>query len=67
MEFDVFLERDEAGLWVAEVPSLSGVYSQGATREEALKNVQEVIQLYLETEGPPPSRSVGVERVRVEA
>lgn len=67
VDFDVFLEHDEAGLWVAEVPSLPGVYTQANTRKEALERIREAIQLYLETEGVPPSRSVGVERVHVEA
>lgn len=67
VEFDVFLEQDEDGFWIAEVPSLPGVYSQGKTQDEAVANVKEAIQAYLDTEGTPPSRSVGVQRVRVEA
>lgn len=67
MEFDVFLERDETGAWIAEVPSLPGVYSQGDTKDEALANVKDAIQLYLDTEGKPPSRAVSIERVHVEA
>lgn len=67
MEFDVFLEQDETGTWIAEVPSLPGVYTQGDTREEALRNVKDAIKLFIDTEGPPPSRAVSTERVRVEA
>jgi predicted RNase H-like HicB family nuclease len=67
VEFDVFLEQDEDGLCVAEVPSLPGVYTQGATRQQALDRVKDAIRLCLETEGVPPTRSLGVERVRVEA
>lgn len=67
MDFDVFLEQDEDGLWVAEVPSLPGVYTQGASREQALERIKEAIRLCVETEGVPTSRSIGVERVHVEA
>lgn len=67
MEFDVFLERDETGTWVAEVPSLPGVYSQGDTKEEAVENVKDAIKLYLATEGMPPSRAISIERIHVEA
>ncbi len=46
----VILHTDsEAGGWVAEVPSLPGCYSQGETKEEALKNVQEAIKAWMET------------------
>ncbi len=41
--------QGESGLWVAEVPSLPGCVSQGATLEEAVKNVREAIELHIET------------------
>jgi predicted RNase H-like HicB family nuclease len=48
MKFQVTLDRDEDGVWVAECPSIPGCVSQGATREEALENVREAIALCLE-------------------
>jgi predicted RNase H-like HicB family nuclease len=36
------------GMWVAEVPSLPGTISQGRTREEAIANIREAIELMLE-------------------
>ena len=48
MKFTVTLERDEDGVWIVECPSIPGCVSQGSTKEEALKNVQEAIQLCLE-------------------
>ncbi len=44
----VVLHRDEDDWWVAEVPSLPGCVSQGGSREEALTNVREAIELYIE-------------------
>ena len=44
----VLLYRDEDDFWVAEVPSLPGCNTQGRTREEALKNAIEAIELYIE-------------------
>lgn len=41
--------QGESGLWVAEVPSLPGCVSQGATKEEAVTNIREAIPLHLET------------------
>ena len=48
MKFNVTLDRDEDGAWVAECPSIPGCVSQGATRDEALANVSEAIGLCLE-------------------
>lgn len=49
MKYRVLIEQDEDGMYVAEVPSLPGCISQGATREETLRNVKEAIELYLES------------------
>ena len=48
MKFNVTVERDEDGVWIVECPSIPGCVSQGATREEALENIQEAIRLCLE-------------------
>jgi predicted RNase H-like HicB family nuclease len=48
MKFIVSIDRDEDGVWVAECPSIPGCVSQGKTREEALENVREAIELCLE-------------------
>lgn len=49
MKWRVLIEQDEDGVFVAEVPSLPGCISQGITRDEAKKNVNEAIQAYLES------------------
>jgi len=48
MKLTVTLDRDEDGVCIAECPSIPGCVSQGLTREEALENVKEAIQLCLE-------------------
>ncbi|ADE15152.1 protein of unknown function UPF0150 [Nitrosococcus halophilus Nc 4] len=48
MKFVVTLDRDEDGMWIIECPSIPGCVSQGKTREEALENIKEAIQLCLE-------------------
>ena len=45
----VILYPGEAGYWVVECPSLPGCISQGKTNEEALVNIKEAIQGYLDT------------------
>jgi predicted RNase H-like HicB family nuclease len=47
MQRYVLLYRDEDGIWIAEVPSLQGCISHGESREAALANIQEAIELYL--------------------
>lgn len=44
----VFLYPGEDGYWVAECPSLPGCLTQGTTREQALQNIREAIDLYVE-------------------
>ncbi|MGC2235472.1 MAG: type II toxin-antitoxin system HicB family antitoxin [Pyrinomonadaceae bacterium] len=46
--FDVSLEVDEDGVWIVECPSIPGCVSQGNTKDEALENIKEAIQLCLE-------------------
>ncbi|RWX42910.1 putative nuclease of the RNAse H fold, HicB family [Candidatus Electrothrix marina] len=49
MRIRVILEPSEEGGYTVLVPSLPGCISEGDTREEALKNIQEAIELYLES------------------
>ena len=44
MKFIFTIDRDEDGVWVTECPSISGCISQGSTKEEALRNIEEAIQ-----------------------
>ena len=60
MKYRVILEQDEDGIFVAEVPALPGCISQGKTRKEALANIQDAIEGYIESlkkhnEPIPPS------------
>jgi predicted RNase H-like HicB family nuclease len=55
MTLQVIVERGEDGYFVAHCPSLKSCWSQGKTRDEALKNIREAIDLYLE---PSPAQLV---------
>jgi predicted RNase H-like HicB family nuclease len=50
----VVIEKDEHGFY-AWCPELKGCQSQGATLEEAIANIKEAIELYIETL-PPEER-----------
>ena len=66
-EFDVVVERDEGGYYVASVPGLRGCHTQAKSLDELVSRIQEAIQLCLEVEGEPAEdiEFVGVQRVRV--
>ena len=50
MLIKVIVEKGEDGYFVAHCPSLKSCRSQGKTRDEALINIREAIDLYLEPE-----------------
>jgi len=64
MKLHVIVEQDETGYYVAEVPALPGCLSQGKTREQALFNIKEAIEGWLEfmesKQAIDPSRAVEV-------
>ncbi|HYM20072.1 MAG TPA: type II toxin-antitoxin system HicB family antitoxin [Candidatus Kapabacteria bacterium] len=49
MTIKVILEKGEDGFIVAHCPALKSCWSQGKTRDEALANIREAIELYLES------------------
>ena len=65
----VLVYPDEAGFWVAEVPSLPGCFSQGNTRKEALENVRDAIEGYIavlvQNGDPIPDDMAAIEVARV--
>ncbi len=70
MRYTVVLEQEEDGGYVVSVPALPGCVSEGDTRAEALKNIREAIELYVEDcreSGDPVPTEVGKEFVEVEA
>ena len=48
MKLNVVLESSDEGGYTVCVPSLPGCFSEGDTKEEALANIKEAIELYME-------------------
>ena len=70
MRYTVVLEQESDGGFVVSVPALPGCVSQGDSREEALTNIREAIQLYIDdcrAAGDPIPTEAGREIVEVEA
>lgn len=64
-EFNVVIERDEDGYFVASVPALKGCHTQAKSLDVLMKRVREAIALCLEVEKPTCNEFVGVQRVAV--
>jgi predicted RNase H-like HicB family nuclease len=67
MKLKVVLEPSPEGGFTVFVPSLPGCVSEGETHDEALANIREAIDLYLEPadEDLPPTTSAQVEELVV--
>jgi predicted RNase H-like HicB family nuclease len=69
--FQIIVEQDEAGYFVAECPALRSCYTQGKTYEEVIRNIKDVILLCLDDlkarkqEIPSQPEIIGVQRVEV--
>jgi len=59
MKLKIVLEQGMDGYIVAYCPALKGCVTQGRTEEEALTNLKEAIELYLETDPQEIKRPVG--------
>ena len=58
MQFNAIIEKDEHG-YFAYVPNLKGCVTQGDTVEEAMQNIKEAIELYIETLNQDEVASLG--------
>jgi predicted RNase H-like HicB family nuclease len=70
MKYRVTIEQDEDGVFIAEVPALPGCITQGNTRQEAIANAKEAIEVYLESleaHGEPIPPSIHEEIVEIAA
>ena len=68
MQYTVVLEKEPGGGFVALVPVLPGCVSQGETREEALINIREAAELYVEdciAAGDPVPAEAGHELIEL--
>lgn len=69
--YQVIIEQDEDGFFVAECPALRACYTQGKTYEEVMENIRDVIEMCLEEykakgeEPPSQPEIIGVRRLEV--
>jgi predicted RNase H-like HicB family nuclease len=71
MEYTILIHKAEEGGFWAEVPALSGCFSQGETIEETIANTKEAIELHIsclreDGEEIPADNEFIISRIRVE-
>jgi predicted RNase H-like HicB family nuclease len=68
-QFDVIIERDEEGYYVASVPQIPGCQTQAQSLDEVTQRIREAIELCLEVEGPPDHslEFIGIQRITIAA
>lgn len=66
-QFNVIIEKDTDGYFVATVPELRGCHTQAKSLDALMKRVREAIELCLEVEGDQfaSPEFIGVQRVEV--
>ena len=67
-EFNVIIEKDSEGYFVASVPTLKGCHTQAKSLDELIERIREAITLCLEVENEEPviSDFVAIQRVAVD-
>ncbi len=64
--FNVVIERDEDGYYIASVPSLRGCHTQAKSLDQLIERIKEVIELCLEVEEELITNEfIGVQQVSV--
>ena len=68
-EFNVIIERDSEGYYVASVPELHGCHTQARSLDKLLSRIKEAIELCLEVEDSSSTVNefIGIQRVAVES
>ena len=68
-QFDVVIERDPEGYYVASVPQLPACHTQARSLDQVMERIREAIELCLEAEGAPEQdlEFVGIQRITVAA
>ena len=68
-QFDVVIERDQEGYYIASVPQIPACHTQARSLDEVMQRIREAIELCLEVEGAPEEtlELVGIQRVTIAA
>jgi predicted RNase H-like HicB family nuclease len=64
-EFNVVVERDREGYYVASIPALKGCHTQAKSLDELMERIREAAELCLEVQGEDTEglEFIGVQRL----
>ena len=66
-EFNVLIEKDSEGYFVASVPSLKGCHTQAKSLDDLMIRIKEAIELYLEVEEDVNQNDfIGIQKLVIE-
>jgi len=69
-EFNVIIEKDESGYYVASVPTLTGCHTQAKSLDELMERIKEAIELCLEVESGSEQITndfIGVQKIYIDS
>jgi predicted RNase H-like HicB family nuclease len=68
-QFDVIIERDTEGNYVASVPQLAGCHTQAQSLDALIERIREAIALCVDVEGAPAQdlEFIGIQRITIAA
>ena len=68
-QFDVVIERDAEGYYVASVPQIPSCHTQARSLDDVTQRIREAIELCLEVEGVPEQslEFIGIQRITIAA
>ena len=68
-QFDVVIERDEEGYYIASVPQIPGCHTPARSLDEVTQRIREAIELCLGVEGAPEQNLefIGIQRITIAA
>ncbi|NUN63573.1 type II toxin-antitoxin system HicB family antitoxin [Pseudanabaena biceps] len=64
-EFNVVIEKDSDGYFVASIPNLRGCHTQAKSLDVLMERIQEAAELCLEFEDIPSPEFVGIQKILV--
>ena len=66
-EYNVIIEKDEEGLYVASVPEIQSCHTQGKTVSQVLERIREAIEVCLEADGEQikPMKFIGIQKIEM--
>lgn len=68
LQITVYIEKDEDGIYIGSVPSIPGCHAEGQTKEEMMKNLNQVLKLCIrntDSDLLEKNKFVGIQKIEV--